>query len=129
MINQIILTSKILTLSIAFFIGSHFLPTQSCPLIKAKNAKKYNGKEVIVYGKFIKGGNSSYAQSAWFYLGSDTGHKDLKVIIQGKLYAAGQSKPIVDYSMQMVEIKGIVKGEKEVYLDATDTLKVCNGKH
>jgi hypothetical protein len=128
MITQISWTSKILTLLIALIIGNHFLPTQSYPLIKARNAKKYIGKEVIVYGKFIKGGNSSYAQSAWFYLGSDTGHKDLKVIIQGKLYAAGQGRSILDYNMQIVEIKGIVKGEKELYLDATDTLKICKGK-
>lgn len=125
MITQISLTAKTFTLFIAFIIGSHFLANQSCPLIKARNAKKYVGKEVIVYGKFIKGGNSSYAQSAWFYLGSDTAHKDLKVIVQGKVYAAGQSKPILAYNNQTVAIKGIVKGEKEVYLDATDTLKIC----
>ncbi|HEY4327933.1 MAG TPA: hypothetical protein VGN20_28375 [Mucilaginibacter sp.] len=97
---------------------------QKLPIIKARSASHYIGKEVIVYGKFITGGNSSYAQFAWFYLGSDTSHKQLKVIIRGNQYASNAQNSIVTCNAQNVEIKGIIKGGKEIYLDATDTIRL-----
>lgn len=60
-------------------ILSKSLIAQTCT-ISAKDAKRHVGKEVIVRGKLIEFGNSSYGQFAWFYLGPDTAHKQLKVL-------------------------------------------------
>ena len=100
------------------------ISAQECPIIKAKSAKHFIGKEVIVTGKFIRGGNSSYAQFAWFYLGRDTAHKQIKVLIQGKQYSVRNTRPITDYDGKEVAIRGFVKENKEIYLEATDTLKL-----
>jgi hypothetical protein len=99
------------------------LSTQSCQIIKAKNARKYINKEVIVIGKLCSYGNSSYLQYAWFNLGPDSAHIQLKVLIQGKSYYNGKIH-ISYYVGKEISIKGIVKSDTEIYLDATDTLKL-----
>jgi hypothetical protein len=114
---------KISLLSLQLLLLSMNLSTQSCPTIKARNAHQYIGKEVIVEGRLCSYGNSSYLQFASLYLGPDTSHKQLEVLIQGGNYYKGKIW-IGNYVGKEVRIRGIVKKDKGVYLDATDTLKL-----
>ncbi len=115
---------KLLILFLLVLMLNQKLSAQNYQIVKAGNAHRYIGKEVIVKGKLCCFGNSSYAQVAWFYLGPDTANKQLKVVIQGNTYLNSGKIWIGNYKGKEVQIKGIVKGDKEIYLDATDTLKL-----
>jgi hypothetical protein len=124
MLNHLLklLKMRILLILISIVMLNQNLLAQDSKIIKAADARKYIGKEIIVKGQLCDFGNSSYAQFAWFYLGSDTAHKQLMVLIQGDTYQKDSKVWIGSYIGKEVQIKGIVKGDKEVYLDATDTL-------
>ena len=113
---------KLLLLIISVLILNLRLLAQNYQVVHAENAYKYKGKEITVEGKLCSYGNSSYGQFAWFYLGPDTAHRQLKVIVQGNIYLNGNKISISNYIGKIVLIKGIVKDDKEIYLNATDTL-------
>lgn len=110
-------------------ILSKSLIAQTCT-ISAKDAKRHVGKEVIVRGKLIEFGNSSYGQFAWFYLGPDTAHKQLKVLLQGNFYTNYPGKiPIQNYKGKEILIKGMISGnQKDIYLNASDTINLVKRK-
>ena len=116
------LKMRLLFLLLSIVMLNQKLLAQDYKIIKAADARKYIGKEIVVKGQLCSFGNSSYAQFAWFYLGSDTAQKQLMVVIQGNTYLRGSKIWIGSYKGKEVQIKGIVKGDKEIYLDATDTL-------
>jgi hypothetical protein len=117
------------TLIIICFLNILFLVASAQKIINAKKARKYVGQEVIVTGKLISFGNSSYLQAANFVLGADSNHKQLTVILQGIYYQKGENEKfsqecwIGNYINKVVEIKGIIRRDgKIVWMDATDQL-------
>ena len=102
--------------------------SQHYKVVLPKNAHKYIGREIIVKGTLCSFGNSSYGQFAWYYLGADTSHVQIKIIFQGEIYnrmtnsISDGKKTLKDYIGKIVQIRGIVKGGKETYIEATDGL-------
>ncbi len=94
--------------------------------IPAKKAYQHIGQNIVVKGKMVSAGNSSYAQYSWFFIGADSAHKQLEVRIQGKLYTEYPGKiAFRDCLGKMIEIKGTVVGEnKNILLLASDTIKL-----
>ncbi|MHB8209461.1 hypothetical protein [Mucilaginibacter sp.] len=101
-------------------------------IIKARDAKKYIGKEIIVVGKLCDFSNSSYIQAATYNIETDSSHVGLTVILQGQYYQAVTSQDfdnpkslwIGNYIGKLVKIKGIVKVDdhNDIWVDATDRL-------
>jgi hypothetical protein len=114
---------KILILWLSLLMYCSGFSAQHYPIIKAKNAKKFINKEVIVVGRLCGFSNSSYVQTGWLYLGPDTAHKQLEVVIQGENYGKGKGW-IGNYIGKEIQIRGIVRKNNSIYLEATDTLKL-----
>ena len=92
-------------------------------IVNAHDVKNYIGKEITVCGTLYSVTNSSYAQTAFYYLGSDSSHKELSVVVQGKLYTSG-TVWVRKYIGKKILIKGIVHDHNGVYLEATESLRV-----
>jgi hypothetical protein len=78
-------------------------------VIKAKDAHKYIGETIVVEGRLTNWVNSSYAQSAAFYIGTNRNPKQLTIISQGSHYTDTKAKTWVgNYIGKIVLIQGTV---------------------
>jgi hypothetical protein len=68
--------------------------------ITARLVKKLVGQEVIVRGKLCTFANSSYAQTAWYYLGKDTAHRESSVVLHAIVLCRSE------YSLPVYELTG-----------------------
>src|ERR1700761_5371184 len=112
---------------ISLFVMLMAFSASAQKVVTAKEAHRHFGKQVTVEAKLCGWLNSPRSQSAWLYLGPDTLHKQMQVVIEGALYpkfnfnSTGEGPQwIGSYVNKTVQITGIVKGNRdEVYLEAT----------
>jgi hypothetical protein len=114
-------------LLIIVFVALFTCKVSAQRIIKAKDAREYIGKTIVIEGKLTNWVNSSYAQFATFDIGTNRNPKQVTVVSQGAHYTDTKAKTWVGkYLGKTVLVKGtmIQLDTIGVWMNMLDTIRL-----